>query len=581
MLVELSISNLAIIDAVTITFSPGFNVMSGETGAGKSIVVDAVNLVLGERADRDMIQVGAERARVEALFDVTGLPHVEETLAALGLEAEEGLLPLAREINSAGRTICRVGGSLVPLSTLKQVAETLLDMHGQHEHQSLLDVRKHLAYLDAYGGAEQAALLAEVREAYRAWREVARALSSLREQLKERDARIDLLRFQLAELDAAKLRAGEETELESQRVFYRNAERITEGVNQAFAAVYQGEEQELSALELLRRGADALAPLSKLDAPYAQLHERLEELYYQLDDVSTELRGLRESMEFDPDQAEAVETRLDVISRLRRKYGETTHDMLAARERIAGELAGLEDAEGTEAELSRRCAQREDSLYERCSALRAARLSLAEQFEQQMRAQLADLGMVSVQMHVRFEDAPERAQAAARYTAEGFDQVEFLLSPNLGEPERPLARIASGGELSRIMLALKSISAEKTGVPSMVFDEIDTGISGRMAQVVAEKMAQLAKRHQVICVTHLPQIAAMADAQYLVEKLVEDGRTRTHVAQLDQEGRCAELARIVGGAELGSASSLQHAATMLREAAERKRSLRSLEDTTQ
>jgi len=563
---------LAIIDAVSIRFAPGFNVLTGETGAGKSIVVDAVNLALGERADRDMIQAGADKAHVEALFDVTGHVAVLRALEELGLEAEDGFLPLAREISAAGRTLCRVGGSVVPLTTLRQVAEALLDMHGQHEHQSLLDVRRHLAYLDAYGDAAHAGLVAGVREAYQAWREAAKELARLRERMQERDARLDLLRYQLSELDGAHLQAGEEEELERQRVFFRNAERITEGIEHAYEAIYEGE--QASALELLRAGADALAPLAKLDALYQQLHERLEELYYQLEDASAELRALRDGLEYDPQTAEEVEARLDAISRLRRKYGATTHDMLATRDRLAAELATLEDAEGAEAGLERIVGRLEEELYGQACALHAARRALARRFEERMCAQLADLGMANATMRAHFAELPAREEAASRFCADGLDQVEFLLAPNLGEPERPLARIASGGELSRIMLALKTVSAEKTGVPSMVFDEIDAGISGRMAQTVAEKMAALAKGHQVICVTHLPQIAAMADAQFLVEKRESDGRTRTHVARLDEEGRCAELARIVGGADPQSASSLRHAATLLQEAADRKGLLR-------
>ncbi|MCL2812492.1 MAG: DNA repair protein RecN [Clostridia bacterium] len=574
MLVELSIRNLAIIDAVRIGFAPGFNVLTGETGAGKSIVVDAVNLVLGERADRDMIQAGADKAHVEALFDVTGHVAVLKALEELGLEAEDGFLPLAREISVAGRTLCRVGGSVVPLATLRQVAEALLDMHGQHEHQSLLDVRRHLAYLDAYGDAAHAALVAGVREAYHAWREAAKELAKLRERLQERDARLDLLRYQISELDGARLRAGEEEELERQRVFFRNAEKITEGIEYAFEAIYEGEGEKISALESLRAGTDALAPLGKLDASYQQLYERLEELYYQLEDASAELRTMRDGLEYDPETAEEVEARLDVISRLRRKYGATTHDMLATRDRLAAELAGLEDAEGTEADLERKATRLEAELYDQAQALHLARRALAHRFEERMCAQLADLGMVNATMRAGFSDLPTREDAAGGFSADGLDHIEFLLAPNLGEPERPLARIASGGELSRIMLALKTVSAEKTGVPSMVFDEIDAGISGRMAQVVAEKMAALAKGHQVICVTHLPQIAAMADAQFLVEKRESEGRTRTNVARLDEQGRCAELARIVGGADPQSASSLNHAATLLQEAAERKDLLR-------
>ena len=573
MLVELSIQNLALIDAVTIAFSPGFHVLTGETGAGKSIVVDAVNLVLGERADRDFIQTGADKARVEALFDVRGDAQTLAALDALGLETEEGMLLLSRELTQAGRNVCRVGGAMVPLATLKQVAGTLLDMHGQHEHQALLDERRHLAYLDEFGEAAHRASLEAVAAAYAAWHDARRALNQLRERLSQRDARLDMLRYQLQELDAAKLRAGEEDELERQRTFYRNAERITAGVERAFDTVYGGAEQT-AALDALRAGADALAPLARLDEAYAALHERLQEQYYQLEDTAHELRALRDGLEFDPADAEAVEARMDEIHRLRRKYGQTTHDMLAARERIAQELTGLEDAEETEERLAKRCRALEEALYAQSQALSQARRALAGDFEARMRAQLADLGMPHAVFRASFAVMPEEAAAPGAYSAQGFDQVAFLLSPNLGEPEKPLARIASGGELSRIMLALKSIAAEQTGVPSMVFDEIDTGISGRMAQVVAEKMAALAKQRQVICVTHLPQIAAMADAQYLVQKREAGGHTRTHVALLDAQGRCAELARLVGGAQPESASALTHAAMLLQEAEARKEALR-------
>jgi len=447
-------------------------------------------------------------------------------------------------------------------------------MHGQHEHQSLLDIRRHLSYLDAYGDAEHAGLVSGTREAYNAWRDAARELAKLHDRMKERDTRLDLLRYQLSELDAAHLQAGEEEELERQRVFFRNTEKITEGVVHAFEAIYQGKGQRVSALESLRDGTDALAPLSKLDTLYQRLYERLEELYYQLEDTTDELRALRDGLEYDPGVAEEVEARLDVISRLRRKYGVTTRDMLMTRDRLAAELAGLEDAESAEANLERAVSLLETQLYDRASALHLARRELAGRFEERMLAQLTDLGMANARIRARFAELPSREEAPARFSADGMDLVEFLLAPNLGEPERPLARIASGGEISRIMLALKTVSAEKTGVPSMVFDEIDTGISGRMAQVVAEKMAALAKEHQVICVTHLPQIAAMADAQYLVEKCEGDGRARTHVTQLDEQGRCAELARIVGGADPDSTSSLRHASILLKEANEKKDLLR-------
>ncbi len=575
MLLELSIKNLAIIDAATISFAPGLNVLTGETGAGKSIVVDAVNLVLGERADKTAIQSGCDKARVEALFDVRGNGAVLAMLAELGIEVEEGMLPVSRELTTAGRTVCRVADTMVQLSTLKQIADLLLDMHGQHEHQSLLDTKRHLALLDTYGDPMHIQRIEAVRADYHAWHDSAKQLAKLRAALSERDARIDLLKYQLAELDAAHLKPNEEEELERQRVFYRNAEKIGEGMTRAYELLYAGEGSQSSALDAMKKGVDALLPLAKLDEAYSQLHERLDEIYYQFEDATGELRALRDGMEYDPDVAEQVEQRLDIISRFKRKYGATTIEMLAARERIATELANLTDAEESEERLEKRTKQLEEKLYEDSVELSLSRHVLAKQFQEHMQQQLGDLGMPHARMRADFAPQPARDQLASVYATTGIDRVEFVLSANLGEEERPLARIASGGELSRIMLALKSISAEKTGIPSMVFDEIDTGISGRMAQVVAEKMAVLAKLHQVICVTHLPQIAAMADAQYLVEKRVENDRTRTHVRELDEAGRAEELARIVGGADSASDSSLAHAKALLSEAVARKQQIRA------
>ena len=569
MLLQLSIHQLALIDDITIEFAPGFNALTGETGAGKSIVVDAMNLVLGERAERDLIQSGAQKARVEALFDVADNAPLLSLLQELQLEAEEGMISISRELTSGGRNICRVMGSVVPLSTLKRVSALLLDLHGQHEHQSLLDERRHLAFLDGFGGARLDELRAQVASLYGAWRGTRMQLDRLLADAADRERRMDMLRYQVQEIDAARLRPGEAEELEHQRMFYRNAEKIIKSVEAAYASLYAGAEGQSSALDALRGGIDDLESIAPLDARYERLYARLDELYYQLEDAVSDVRALHAELDYDEADAEAVEERFDLIGKLRRKYGKDIQEILRFREEAASELDRLEHADDLSDQLKKTLSRQQRALAQASQALSAARREVASAFERQVEEQLQDLGMRHAKFQVTFADHQPND-----FTVDGIDEVSFAMSANLGQPLRPLARVASGGELSRIMLALKNLEAERSGIPSMVFDEIDTGISGRMAQVVAEKMAQIAGRHQVICVTHLPQIAAMADAQYVVEKGEADGRTRTRVTRLDEAGRREELARLVSGTQETNASSLRHASTLLSEAAQRREALR-------
>lgn len=569
MLLQLSIHQLALIDDITIEFAPGFNALTGETGAGKSIVVDAMNLVLGERAERDLIQSGAQKARVEALFDVADNAPLLSLLQELQLEAEEGMISISRELTSGGRNICRVMGSVVPLSTLKRVSALLLDLHGQHEHQSLLDERRHLAFLDGFGGARLDELRAQVASLYGAWRGTRLQLDRLLADAADRERRMDMLRYQVHEIDAARLRPGEAEELEHQRMFYRNAEKIIKSVEAAYASLYAGAEGQSSALDALRGGIDDLESIAPLDARYERLYARLDELYYQLEDAVSDVRALHAELDYDEADAEAVEERFDLIGKLRRKYGKDIQEILRFREEAASELDRLEHADDLSDQLKKTLSRQQRALAQASQALSAARREVASAFERQVEEQLQDLGMRHAKFQVTFADHQPND-----FTVDGIDEVSFAMSANLGQPLRPLARVASGGELSRIMLALKNLEAERSGIPSMVFDEIDTGISGRMAQVVAEKMAQIAGRHQVICVTHLPQIAAMADAQYVVEKGEADGRTRTRVTRLDEAGRREELARMVSGTQETNASSLRHASTLLSEAAQRREALR-------
>lgn len=575
MLLQLSIQNLALIDSISIDFAPGMNVMTGETGAGKSIVVDAVNLVLGERADRDLIQSGKTKARVEAVFDIADNEKVKDLLASLDLMGDEDMASISRELTSAGKNICRINGTIVPLQTLRQVSAQLLDIHGQHEHQLLLDSRNHIAYLDEYAADEIRPLLEKNESLYTAWRQSAQKLSKLRRSVAEREQRIDMLRFQLEELKSARLIADEEDELERQKVFYRNAGKIMAAFDEACELLDSGSGRGASAVELLREGVRALSPVATLDARYEQIFARLDGLCYEVEDAVGDLSNLREEMDYDEQEAERVESRLDLLRRLNRKYGATTRDMIRYRDRIAAELDELEDSDEAMERLEKEFRQHARALMEVSAQLTHAREAAARRFEASIEAQLHDLGMKNARLSMAFAPMADGEKLTERFSAQGVDRIEMMFCANLGQPMKPLARVASGGELSRIMLALKNLSAQKPGIPrSMVFDEIDTGISGRMAQVVSEKMSQIGDHHQVICVTHLPQIAAMADEQFLVRKSDEDGITRTQVICLDRVQRAQEIARMVGGAACESESSVRHAMTMLDEADARKAVLR-------
>ena len=576
MLLQLCIDNLALIDRMTLDFAPGMNVLTGETGAGKSIVVDAVNLVLGERADRDLIANGSSKARVEAVFDVTDNDRVRALLGELELTGDEETVSISRELTSAGKNICRINGVVVPLQTLRRVSAQLLDIHGQHEHQLLLDSKNHTGYLDEYAADEIHPLLEEVASLYETWRDAARRLSRLRKSVAEREQRIDMLRFQMEELSGARLVEGEEEELERQKVFYRNAEKIMASFDEACELLSGGVRGGSSAVEQLREGVNALAPVSTLDARYEAVYARLDSLCYEVEDAAAELSALREEMDYDEREAERVEGRLDLLRRLNRKYGATTADMIAYRDRIAAELAELEDSDEAMERLEREYRQSARALDAASAKLTAAREAAARQFERSIEEQLHELGMKNARLTMDFAPLAPDEKRASRFSAQGVDRIEMMFCANLGQTMKPLAKVASGGELSRIMLALKNLSAQKPGIPrSMVFDEIDTGISGRMAQVVAEKMSQIGDHHQVICVTHLPQIAAMADEQFLVRKRDENGATKTEVLRLDREQRAQELARMVGGAQSESESSVRHAQAMLSDAETRKAALRA------
>lgn len=591
MLLEIVIEQFALIEYVRLQFAEGLNVLTGETGAGKSIILDAVQAVLGGRTSADVVRSGEEKAIVEAVFDLADNGPKAEALKEMGIPVEDdNLLVIRREISRTGRGAIRANGRTVTVGMLREACEGLVDLHGQHEHQSLLQVEKHLDLLDQYGGSllmqEGKSLdlldrygggpIVGIRESLQeVFRDLQRVQGELRGLLgdeRDRARKEDLLRFQVEELAAAKLREGEEEELEAERQVLSHAGKLKMTASGAYGSLYEGGARQLSAVDLLGRVKADLEDMLRYDPSLGEAVELVGSALVQVQEASHQLAAYRDHIDDNPDRLARVESRLDQITNLKRKYGDSIREMLQYLAQIREELDKLQHSQ----ELIEQLKAEEERLGARAEEL-AGQLTLqrreaARQLGARVVRELADLGMVNA----RFEVAVERPEQATYHhvTSRGWDRVEFLFSPNLGEPLKPLAKIVSGGEMSRIMLALKVILARVDGVPTLVFDEIDTGISGRAAQAVGEKLARIAGDRQVLCVTHLPQVAAMADAHYLISKTAEAGRTVTSVSNLDEAGRADEIARMIGGAEV-SPFTIEAARDMLRQADRQKTGLRT------
>lgn len=571
MLAELFIRNLALVDSLHLTFGRGFNALTGETGAGKSIIVDAMTLLAGGRAAADMIRAGAEEARVEGVFDLGDAPLARRVLGELGMEADGGdVLVVTREIARNGRSMARLNGRPVALTTLRQVAEGLLDIHGQHEFQRLFRLDAQRDILDAYGGKEVLDLRRRVGEAagrLAAWQ---RQREQLAGDEQERLRRLDLLRFQVEEIDAARLSPGEEEELLARRAVLANAERLLAGTAAAVAALYEGGAGRPALAAELARLAAELSALGAWDGQLAPYGEQLQAVAWQVEEVARALRRYRDGIAVDPAELAAVEERLDLLRRLKKKYGDTVAQVLQYREEAAAELDRLAAAEETAAGLEERLAQARRELAALAGELSSRRQAAARAMEARVEAELAELGMEGARFQVEIARQPRDGGLAVggaevAWDASGIDRVEFLFSANPGEPPRPLTRVASGGEAARLMLALKTVLAEADQVPTLVFDEVDTGIGGRAALVVGRKLAGLARVRQVFCVTHLAAVAARADVHYRVAKGGEGGRTVVSARRLAPEERVAEIARMLGGG--AGEAALEHARAMLAEAA--------------
>ena len=548
MLSLLHIENIAVIECADISFDRGFNVLTGETGAGKSIVIDAISAILGERAYRDMIRTGTERASVRAVFtEVPEFPWFAEN----GVEYDPETV-ISREIHLDGKNICRVNGTLVNVSCLHKLGIQLINIHGQHDSAALFDEENHLAFLDAF--ADNGELRASYGERYEAVAKLRREISSLTMDEGEKLRRMENLKYQIAEIEKAELEPGEDDRLEERRKVLQNAEKLSNGMETAVECLYGGEDSD-GASGLLAQAEYALARLSRFSDSFAALHDRVSDLMYQVQDAAEEVRDARDSLSYSAEELEQIESRLDVIHKLRRKYGTTCEDILEYLDKAKKELDEIEFADDKLERLKKNLKKAEKEAWDAALALRENRQQAADTMSKRILSELAQLDMPRVQFACRFTET--------ELTANGADAVAFYMSANAGEALKPLSRVASGGELARIMLAMKNVLAEKDQVATLIFDEVDTGVSGRAAQKVAEKLRSVAVHKQVLCVTHLPQLAALANTHLLIAKSERDGRTYTSVTPLDLEGRKRELARIIGGANI-TETTLKSAEEMLR-----------------
>ena len=548
MLSLLHIENIAVIERADISFDQGFNVLTGETGAGKSIVIDAISAILGERAYRDMIRTGANKASVRAVFtDVPELAWFEEN----GVEYDPETI-IQREIYLDGKNVCRVNGSLVTVTILRKLGIQLINIHGQHDSAALFDEDNHLQFLDSFGRNEE--LRYSYAEKYEAVAKLRREIERMSMDESEKLRRMETLRYQIEEISKANLEPGEDEELESRRKLLQNAEKISDGIETAVECLYGGDDTD-GAASLLMQAERELARLSRFTDSFASIQERVTDLMYQVQDVAEEVRSARDDLSYSADELERIEERLDTIHRLRRKYGVTCADILEYLEKAKKELDEIEFADDHVERLKKKLKAAEKEAWDAAKELRKSRKETAKDMSMRILTELAQLDMPRVQFECSFTEL--------ELTANGADAVAFYMSANAGEALKPMSKVASGGELARIMLAMKNVLAEQDQVGTLIFDEVDTGVSGRAAQKVAEKLRSVARHKQVLCVTHLPQMAALAHTHLLIAKSERDGRTYTTVTPLDIEGRKRELARIIGGTNI-TETTLKSAEEMLR-----------------
>ncbi len=552
MITDLSVENIAVIEKAHLHLGPGFTVLTGETGAGKSLLVEAIGLVLGDRADSDLVRAGAARGRVRVSFDLSARRDLLDLMAAEGIASGDGQLSIEREVSSEGRSTTRVQGRNVSVASLRKLGVGLVDLHGQHDHQLLLDPLQHLPTYDQWLGEGLEPLLERVRALHADWIGAKQSLALVRRSVKDRQQRLDLLSFQLNELETAELSLGEVEELEQQLSRLRNVERLQAAARGAMELLQRG---EVNAVEQLGEAVKQLDAVASLDALLAEHVAALQSSLFEVQDAVLELGRYEEGVEADPEQLAAIGERLDLIQRLMRKHDRAEPELIALLDELRREKAVLEDAESSEEALGARVQQTEAALLEGAGVLSAYRKEHAARFAEQVTEHLRELALERACFELHFDSKPVDEL--------GIDAVTFRFTANAGEPPRLLSRTASGGELSRVMLALKVVLAGKVGVPTLIFDEIDTGLSGRAAAVVAKKLQELGEFHQVISISHLPQLAGRAAAHYRIAKSEHALRTFTEILHLEGEERVIEMARMLAGEEIGD-SAMANARELLR-----------------
>ncbi|WP_264803170.1 DNA repair protein RecN [Cytobacillus sp. NCCP-133] len=560
MLNEISIRNFAIIEALSVSFEKGLTVLTGETGAGKSIIIDAIHLLVGGRGSAEFVRHGEDKAEIEGLFQLDDPKHpCYKKTVEFGIDIEDGMVVLRRDISKSGKSVCRVNGKLVTISTLREIGSTLIDIHGQHEHQELMDETQHLSLLDQFGGNKIASALGEYQEIYRSYETTLKKLKSLSENEQQMAHRLDLIQFQLDEIQSAQLKANEDEKLYEERRKLSNFERIYESLQSGYNAL-QGEQKGLDWIGMVKAHVQDAA---ELEPAYKEIAENVSNCFYLLEDSASSLRNEMDFMEFNPQRLNEIEDRLTEINGLKRKYGKTVEEVMEYAAKIEEEIETLQNKETHIDTLQKEVAALKKDLLVEAEELSQLRKKSALKLTKLIHKELKELYMEKTVFEVKFSSEPES------FLKNGIDKAEFYLSTNPGEPIKPLSKIASGGELSRIMLALKSIFSKHQGVTSIIFDEVDTGVSGRVAQAIAEKIHHVSINSQVLCISHLPQVAAMADTHLFISKKTKDGRTKTTVKPLSEDEKVKEIGRMISGVEITDLTK-EHAKELLQLASQLK-----------
>jgi DNA repair protein RecN (Recombination protein N) len=559
MLSELSITNFAIIESLSISFEKGLTVLTGETGAGKSIIIDAIHLLVGGRGSSDFVRHGEDRAEIEGLFLLENATTVYDKAQELGIQIEDDMIVLRREITKSGKSVCRINGKLVTIAILREMGGSLVDIHGQHEHQELMDESKHLSLLDQFGSKEITKSLSEYEQIYEQYEQTIRKLKSLNDNEQQMAQRVDLYQFQLNEITQAALQLDEDEKLMDEKKRLSNFERIFESVQTSYNSL-KDEQKGLDWISLVMGEMETAA---ELNPEYKDMAETVSNSYYMLEEVAGSLRSQLDNLEYDPQRINEIEDRLNEINGLKRKYGQTISGILEYGAKIEEELETLLNKETHIDQLKKVISSLKKDLMIEGNELTSIRKKLAARLTDAIHNELKQLYMQKTVFEVKINSGESFMSKT------GMDEVEFYLSTNPGEPLKPLSKIASGGELSRIMLALKSIFSKHREITSIIFDEVDTGVSGRVAQAIAEKIHKVSTDSQVLCISHLPQVAAMADIHLYIEKETQDGRTKTKVKELDHEGKIKEIGRMISGVEITDITK-KHAQELLETANDMK-----------